>query len=95
MSGVSIRSPPAHRFSERNRHFAISRCTALISTLKEIIACFPVYRTYVTEHDPVSDHDSRYIAEAGGPRSGGHLVSRRLCSTSRAPATQADARVDP
>ena len=61
-----------NRFSERNRHFRDFTLYSLISTLKEVIASFPVYRTYVTADDPVSDHDRRYIAEAmrwrGGAR---------------------------
>jgi len=53
-----------NRFSERNRHFRDFTLYSLISTLKEVIACFPVYRTYVTATDPISDHDRRYITEA-------------------------------
>jgi (1->4)-alpha-D-glucan 1-alpha-D-glucosylmutase len=53
-----------NRFSERNRHFRDFTLYSLITTLKEVIACFPVYRTYVTATDPVSDHDRRYIVEA-------------------------------
>ncbi len=53
-----------NRFSERNRHFRDFTLYSLISTLKEIIACFPVYRTYVTGHQPVSRHDRRFITEA-------------------------------
>jgi (1->4)-alpha-D-glucan 1-alpha-D-glucosylmutase len=53
-----------NRFSERNRHFRDFTLYSLISTLKEVIACFPVYRTYVTSSDPISDHDRRYITEA-------------------------------
>src|SRR5213078_2065173 len=53
-----------NRFSERNRHFRDFTLYSLISTLKEVIACFPVYRTYVTSTDPISDHDRRYITEA-------------------------------
>ena len=51
-------------FSERNRHFRDFTLYSLISTIKEVIACFPVYRTYVTEDEPVSEHDRRYITEA-------------------------------
>jgi len=51
-------------FSERNRHFRDFTLYSLISTIKEVIACFPVYRTYVVEHEPVSEHDRRYISEA-------------------------------
>ena len=53
-----------NRFSEHNRHFRDFTLYNLISTIKEIIACFPVYRTYVTADGPVSDHDRRYITEA-------------------------------
>src|SRR5262249_38515503 len=53
-----------NRFSERNRHFRDFTLYSLISTLKEVIACFRVYRTYVPAADPVSDHDTRYIVEA-------------------------------
>ena len=53
-----------NRFSERNRHFRDFTLYSLISTLKEVIASFPVYRTYVTASEPVGDHDRRYIAAA-------------------------------
>src|SRR5207237_521351 len=53
-----------NRFSERNRHFRDFTLYSLITTLKEIIACFPVYRTYVTPDAPVSAHDRRFVTEA-------------------------------
>jgi (1->4)-alpha-D-glucan 1-alpha-D-glucosylmutase len=53
-----------NRFSERSRHTRDFTLYNLISTLKEVIACFPVYRTYVNERDPVSDHDRRYLGKA-------------------------------
>jgi (1->4)-alpha-D-glucan 1-alpha-D-glucosylmutase len=53
-----------NRFSERNRHFRDFTLYSLISTLKEVIACFPVYRTYVVPGEPITDHDRRYIVEA-------------------------------
>jgi (1->4)-alpha-D-glucan 1-alpha-D-glucosylmutase len=53
-----------NRFSERNRHFRDFTLYSLISTIKEVIACFPVYRTYVTADEPVKDHDRIYISEA-------------------------------
>jgi (1->4)-alpha-D-glucan 1-alpha-D-glucosylmutase len=52
------------RFSERNRHFRDFTLYSLISTIKEVIACFPVYRTYVTADEAVNDHDRGYISEA-------------------------------
>ena len=53
-----------NRFSERNRHFRDFTLYSLISTLKEVIASFPVYRTYITGNEPVSDRDRGYIVEA-------------------------------
>src|SRR5262245_35091764 len=52
------------RFSERHRHFRDFTLYSLISTLKEVIACFPVYRTYVSPGQPVTGHDRRYVMEA-------------------------------
>jgi (1->4)-alpha-D-glucan 1-alpha-D-glucosylmutase len=53
-----------NRFAERNRYFRDFTLYSLISTIKEVIACFPVYRTYVTADQPVSQRDRRYIGEA-------------------------------
>jgi (1->4)-alpha-D-glucan 1-alpha-D-glucosylmutase len=53
-----------NRFSERNRHFRDFTLYSLISTIKELIACFPVYRTYITDTGPLTDHDRRYVSRA-------------------------------
>lgn len=53
-----------NRFSERNRHFRDFTLYSLISTLKDVIACFPVYRTYAGPEGPIREHDRRYIASA-------------------------------
>lgn len=53
-----------NRFSERNRHFRDFTLYSLISAIKELIACFPVYRTYITDAGPISDHDRHYVARA-------------------------------
>ena len=53
-----------NRFSERNRHFRDFTLYSLISTLKEVIASFPVYRTYVGGDGPIREADRRYIAHA-------------------------------
>ena len=49
--------------SERNRRSRDFTLNSLISAVREIIACFPVYRTYVTPFlsDEVPDHDRAYI----------------------------------
>jgi (1->4)-alpha-D-glucan 1-alpha-D-glucosylmutase len=53
-----------NRFSERNRHFRDFTLYSLISTIKEVIACFPVYRTYITDAGPLTEHDRRYVHSA-------------------------------
>lgn len=53
-----------NRFSEGNRHFRDFTLYSLISAIKELIACFPVYRTYITDSGPISDHDRQYVARA-------------------------------
>jgi (1->4)-alpha-D-glucan 1-alpha-D-glucosylmutase len=53
-----------NRFSERNRHFRDFTLYSLISTLKDVIACFPVYRTYIDAEHPVSDADRARIETA-------------------------------
>jgi (1->4)-alpha-D-glucan 1-alpha-D-glucosylmutase len=53
------------RFSERNRHFRDFTLNLLLHALREIIASFPVYRTYVNARDAdVTSHDRRYIDHA-------------------------------
>ncbi len=53
-----------NRFSEHNRHFRDFTLYSLIATIKEVIACFPVYRTYITDAGPLSEHDRRYVTQA-------------------------------
>lgn len=53
-----------NRFSERNRHYRDFTLYSLISALKELIACFPVYRTYVTATAPIRSADRGYIRDA-------------------------------
>jgi (1->4)-alpha-D-glucan 1-alpha-D-glucosylmutase len=53
-----------NRFSERNRHFRDFTLYSLIATIKEVIACFPVYRSYITDAGPLSEHDRRFVARA-------------------------------
>ena len=57
----------AHRlnlFSERSRHYRDFTLNALTQAMREIIASFPVYRTYVTDRDEVSEQDHRAIEHA-------------------------------
>ncbi len=51
-------------FSERSRHYRDFTLNALTQAMREIIACFPVYRTYVNDRDEVSVQDHRAIEHA-------------------------------
>jgi (1->4)-alpha-D-glucan 1-alpha-D-glucosylmutase len=53
-----------NRFSERNRHSRDFTLNSLAYAMREIIACFPVYRTYVNDREPVSARDREFIEHA-------------------------------
>jgi (1->4)-alpha-D-glucan 1-alpha-D-glucosylmutase len=52
------------RVSEQNRWYRDFTLEALSRTVRETIACFPVYRTYVAPDRPVNDEDRRIIERA-------------------------------
>ena len=52
------------RLSERNRWYRDFTLEALSRTVRETIACFPVYRTYVEPGQPVSDEDRQIVERA-------------------------------
>src|SRR5690606_33820327 len=54
-----------NRLSERNRRFRDFTLGALTDALREIIACFPVYRTYIdAERGFVEPLDARHVEDA-------------------------------
>jgi (1->4)-alpha-D-glucan 1-alpha-D-glucosylmutase len=64
-SELNVLAHRLNRFSERNRHYRDFTLNSLTQAMREIIACFPVYRTYVNEREPgVSDRDRVYIERA-------------------------------
>ena len=63
-SELNVLAHQLNRFSERNRYCRDFTLNNLAFVLREIIACFPVYRTYVNAREPVSDRDRHYIAHA-------------------------------
>lgn len=63
-SELSVLASGLNRFSERNRHYRDFTLASLVYALREIIASFPVYRTYVTDRDEPSPRDRAYIEEA-------------------------------
>jgi (1->4)-alpha-D-glucan 1-alpha-D-glucosylmutase len=52
------------RFSERSRHYRDFTLNSLNQAMREIIACFPVYRTYVNDREDVSERDRGFIDRA-------------------------------
>ncbi len=52
------------RLSEHNRHTRDFTLNGLLTAVREIIACLPIYRTYITGVDTVSARDRRFIDEA-------------------------------
>ena len=64
-SELNVLAHRLNRFSERNRHYRDFTLTGLNQAMREIIACFPVYRTYVNDREPdVSERDRSYIEQA-------------------------------
>jgi (1->4)-alpha-D-glucan 1-alpha-D-glucosylmutase len=55
-----------NRISEANRWTRDFTLYSLRTALIEVIACFPVYRTYISEEGAVDDRDRRYILQAAG-----------------------------
>ena len=56
-----------NRLSERHRRFRDLTLNMLRLALREIIACFPVYRTYLRPHE-ISEQDRRFVV--AGRRAG-------------------------
>ena len=64
-SELNVLAHRLNRFSERSRHYRDFTLNSLSQAMREIIACFPVYRTYVNEREPdVSDRDRAYVERA-------------------------------
>ena len=64
-SELNVLAHQLNRFSERSRHYRDFTLNSLTQAIREIIACFPVYRTYVNgREDGVDDRDRRYIEHA-------------------------------
>ena len=61
---VNVLGDMLDRLSEKNRWFRDFTLDALNRAVRETIACFPVYRTYVTPGQPVSDEDRAIIERA-------------------------------
>ena len=63
-SELNVLAHQLNRFSERSRYYRDFTLNSLTQAIREIIACFPVYRTYVNEREPVRRRDREYIEHA-------------------------------
>ncbi len=71
-SEINVLAAMLDRLSEKNRWYRDFTLNALTAAVREVIACFPVYRTYL---EPGHDRD--------GGRPPGHLPRRRLRETAQ------------
>lgn len=61
-SEINVLGHRLNVLSERDRRSRDFTLNSLTRAIREIIACFPIYRTYVTDGpEPVSDRDRAYI----------------------------------
>lgn len=64
-SEVNVLGHQLNRISEKNRKFRDFTLNSLTNAIREIIACFPVYRTYIGSYDhTVTERDRTYIHQA-------------------------------
>src|SRR5882762_4183112 len=61
---VNVLGSMVDRLSEQNRWFRDYTLEALARAVRETIACFPVYRTYLEPSRPVSEEDRNVIERA-------------------------------
>ncbi|PYK32254.1 MAG: malto-oligosyltrehalose synthase [Verrucomicrobia bacterium] len=61
---VEVLGSMLDRLSEKNRWFRDFTLEALERAVRETIACFPVYRTYLAPGQPVSEEDRQVIERA-------------------------------
>ncbi len=59
-SEISVLGHQLDRISEQDRRSRDFTLRSLIEAIREVIACFPVYRTYIRDSE-VSERDRRYI----------------------------------
>jgi (1->4)-alpha-D-glucan 1-alpha-D-glucosylmutase len=61
---VNVLGNMVDRLSEKNRWFRDFTLQALVLAVRETIACFPVYRTYIEPGRPIHDEDRAVIERA-------------------------------
>ncbi len=63
-SEINVLGHMLNRLSERNRWFRDFTLNALTTAVREVIACFPVYRTYLEPGREASEDDRQVITRA-------------------------------
>jgi len=64
-SELNVLAHQLNRFSERSRYYRDFTLNSLTQAMREVIACFPVYRTYVNAREErAGDRDRRYVEYA-------------------------------
>jgi len=63
VSEINVLGQQLDRLSERNRHSRDFTLNSLTHAIREVIACFPVYRTYI-DGDGVTERDQEIIETA-------------------------------
>src|SRR5262249_45716397 len=63
-SEVNALARQINRVSEANRRSRDFTLNELRDAVREVIACFPVYRTYLRPDEPVAPRDRGYIEQA-------------------------------
>ncbi len=63
-SEVNVLGHLLNRLSESNRRYRDFTRNALTTALREVIACFPIYRTYLDPTQPPAESDVRVIGRA-------------------------------
>lgn len=61
VSEINSLSHQLDRIAERNRIYRDFTLNSLTFAIREIIACLPVYRTYITAAEPVSERDNQVM----------------------------------
>ncbi|EYF04298.1 malto-oligosyltrehalose synthase [Chondromyces apiculatus] len=81
-SELNVLAHALNRITERDRHLRDFTLGSLTDALREVIACFPVYRTYINErtttlsdHDRVAIHRAIGVARRRNPTTEGSVFS--------------------
>lgn len=63
-SEINVLSHQLNRLSEKDRLSRDFTLYSLRDAIREVIACFPIYRTYITKFERLEEHDRKFIEMA-------------------------------